>query len=263
MEKNVRVVTTLSQEYWDKVGQYSLSTWPSLMPPNWELWFHDTPSLPITPHRNLQSEEKELWYQSANKEVKGRPEPPGYQNGWGMFTHKVFAQIESYKAEPSGIMIWCDADVRWKKMPTLNLLDRALEGKFCAYLGRDRVDTSKTSKKKYKKLANETCILIYDLDHPAAANFFKNFENVYKSFRIFDHYDWSDCGGFEIAQNETGKEFFNDVTKNNPPAINPLPLSLYDEYFEHWMGWTNKNAREDISGKKEKEKILKRLTKRK
>jgi hypothetical protein len=105
------------------------------------------------------------------------------------------------------------------------------------------------------------CIIVYNLDHPAAPAFFKNFEEVYTSFKIFDHYDWSDCGGFELAQEATGKEFFNDVTKNDPPAINPLPLSLYDEYFEHWMGWTNKEARADLSGTKEKEKILKRLKK--
>lgn len=257
--KKVKIVTTMSQEYWDKVGQYSVSTWPVHMPPDWELWFHDTPNLSIKPNRNLESKEKESWYNSAHEAVKGRAEPPGYQRDWGMFTHKVFAQIESYKEDPSGIMIWCDADVKWKKMPNTDLLDRALEGKFCAYLGRDRVDTSQTAKKKYSKLPNEMCLIVYDLDHPAAPEFFKNFENVYKSFRIFDHYDWSDCGGFEIAQQDTGKEFFNDVTKNDPPAINPLPLSLYDEYFEHWMGWSNKTARDDISGKREKEKILKRL----
>jgi hypothetical protein len=59
----------------------------------------------------------------------------------------------------------------------------------------------------------------------------------------------------------TGKEYFNDLTKNNPPALNPLPLTILDEYFEHWMGWTNKEARDDLSGKKEKSKILKRLKK--
>jgi len=258
---NIKVVTTMSQEYWDRVGQYSVSTWPTLMPEGWQLWFHDTPELPVTPTKNLKSIAKEDWYNSAHTAVQGRVQPPGYQRDWGMFTHKVFAQIESYKEDPTGIMIWCDTDVKWRKMPNADLINRALEGKFCAYLGRDRVDTSTTAKHKYSKLPNEMCIIVYDLDHPAAPAFFKNFEEVYTSFKIFDHYDWSDCGGFELAQEATGKEFFNDVTKNDPPAINPLPLSLYDEYFEHWMGWTNKEARADLSGTKEKEKILKRLKK--
>lgn len=258
---NVKVITTMSQEYWDRVGQYSVSTWPGLMPGDWKFWLHETPELPLPADIKLNSVEKEKWFEEAAIQSTNYPTPPGYQREWKTFSHKSFAQWECYKQEPNGIMVWCDSDVKWKKQPSTAFLRECLEGKFCAFLGRDRVDTSLTAKKQYKKLPNETCVLVYDLDHPMAKTFFEHFENVYKSFKLFEHYDWSDCGAFEIAMTLTGKDHFNDLTKNNPPALNPLPLTILDEYFEHWMGWTNKEARDDLSGKKEKSKILKRLKK--
>jgi len=255
---NIKVITTMSQEYWDRVGQYSVSTWPSLMPEDWKLWFHDTPELPVTPTKNLKSIAKEDWYNSAHTAVQGRVQPPGYQRDWGMFCHKAFAQWECYKEDPSGLMVWCDSDVKWLKQPNESLLKKCLEGKFCAYLGRDRVDTSQTAKKKYSKLTPETCIIIYDLDHPIAEEFFTRFENVYKSMELFDLYSWCDAAVFEHVKATLPVEYFNDIGKNDPPAIAPLPFNFLSEYFEHWMGWTNKEAREDISGKKEKAKFLRR-----
>lgn len=255
---SVKVITTMSQEYWDKVGQYSVTTWPGLLPEGWKLWLHETPAIPLRSHFQVNSPDKEKWFEEAAIEASKRPEPYGYQKEWKTFSHKSFAQWEIYKNEPSGIMMWCDSDVKWKKQPTEEFLNKCLEGKFCAFLGRDRVDTSQTAKHQYKRLPNETCILVYNLDHPVAKTFFTHFEDIYKSFKLFDHYDWSDCGAFEMAMMLTGKEHFNDLTKDNPPAINPLPLSILDEYFEHWMGWSNKEARDDVSGKKEKAKILKR-----
>lgn len=261
---NVKVVTTMSQEYWDKVGQYSVSTWPNFMPEGWKFWLHDSPDLPLKYDLNFKSEEKYKWWKIAEKKVETISEeqlPYGYQREWKVFSHKVFAQIESYRKDPTGIMMWCDSDVKWKKSPSTEFLKECLNGKFCAYLGRDRVNPAEHKKRKYKKLPNETCILIYNLENPMAEEFFNTLEDVYLSLRLFDGYDWSDCGAFETAMIESGKENFNDLALPHPPAINPLPLTVLDEYFEHWMGWTNKNAREDIKGKKEKNKILKRLGK--
>ena len=44
-----------------------------------------------------------------------------------------------------------------------------------------------------------------------------------------------------------------------PPAIAPLPLTFLSNYFEHWMGWSNKNQKDDVSGKRERNRILQRL----
>lgn len=248
----------MSQEYWDKVGQYSVSTWPKFMPDEWELWLHDTPDIPIKVNKKLSGIEKEKWILDAHVVSNGKPLPPGYQSEWKMFCHKSFAMWEAYKAEPKGIMIWCDSDVKWLKSPNSELLHKCLDGKFCGYLGRDRVDTSTTAKKKYTKLTPETCFIVFDLDHPIANEFFTQFENVYKSMDLFKLYSWCDAAVFEHVMNMFPKEYFNDITKDNPPAIAPLPLTLLNDYFEHWMGWTNKNAREDISGNKEKQKLLKK-----
>jgi hypothetical protein len=254
----VKVITTMSQEYWDKVGQYSVSTWPDLMPTDWEFWLHDTPDIPLITSKKIIETEKYNWINAAEPVSKMSMAPPGYQSEWIMFCHKSFAMWEAYKIEPKGFMVWCDSDVKWFKQPNIELLQKCLDGKFCGYLGRDRVDTSTTAKKKYARLTPETCFIVFNLDHLIANEFFNKFENVYKSMQLFELYSWCDAAVFEHVMNMFPKEYFNDITKNNPPAIAPLPLTFLSEYFEHWMGWTNKEAREDISGKKEKEKILKR-----
>jgi len=257
----IKVITTMSQSYWDRVGQYSVSTWPDLMPDGWQLWLHDTPDIPLKIDKKLSGEEKDKWIADAHLASDGKPLPPGYQKEWEMFCHKSFAQWECYKEDPSGLMMWCDSDVKWLKQPNEELLRRCLEGKFCAYLGRDRVDTSQTAKKKYSKLTPETCIIVYDLNHPVAREFFTRFENVYKSMELFDLYSWCDAAVFEHVKSTFPSEYFNDIGKNDPPAIAPLPCNFLSEYFEHWMGWSNKEARADISGTREKEKILRRLKK--
>jgi hypothetical protein len=254
----VKVITTMSQEYWDKVGQYSVSTWPNLMPAHWNLWLHDTPDLSIVPDKKITNTEKYNWISKAESVAEQFQRPPGYQAEWKMFCHKAFAIWESFKEEPTGIMIWCDSDVKWLKSPSDHLLQKCLEGKFCAYLGRDRVDTSQTAKKRYAKLTPETCIIIFDLDHPIAKEFFSKFEEVYKSMQLFNLYSWCDAAVFEHTMNVFPKEFFNDITINNPPAIAPLSLTFLHEYFEHWMGWSNKTAKQDVSGRKEKNKLIKK-----
>lgn len=256
--KKIKVITTMSQEYWDKVGQYSVSTWPGLKPDGWEIWLHDTPSIPLVCDKQLNTIEKEHWITKADPISGTFSPPPGYQREWKMFCHKSFAQWECYKEEPTGLMVWCDSDVKWLKQPSTNLLDRCLDGKFCAYLGRDRVDTSQTAKRKYSRLTPETCIIVYNLDHPIAKDFFTEFENIYKSMELFKLYSWCDAAVFEYVKSKFPAEYFNDIGKDDPPAIAPLPFNFLSEYFEHWMGWTNKEARDDLSGKKEKFKFEKR-----
>lgn len=256
--KKIKIITTMSQEYWDRVGKYSVSTWNQNLPDEWELWLHDTPDIPIKFNKRINKTDKYDWIEEAEKIADSFPHPPGYQREWKMFCHKSFAMWESYKEDPSGIMIWCDSDVKWLKMLDQKIIDQSLKNTFCAYMGRDRVDTSQTAKKKYARLTPETCILFFNLDHPIAEDFFEEFEKIYKSLEIFKLYSWCDAAVFEQVKNEFSKEYFNDIGKDDPPAIAPLPFNFLSEYFEHWMGWRNKEAREDISGKREKERYLKR-----
>jgi hypothetical protein len=255
----IRVITTFSDVYWEKVGQYSIPTWPTFMPADWELWFHDTPTVLVKPTRTLSSTEKLPWMDAAANYSSGRELPPGYQSQWGMFCHKSFAQWECYKEQPTGIMIWCDADVKWLKTPSKELIDHCLQGGFCGYLGRDRVDGTITKKaNKYSRFTAETCIVVYDLDHPIAKEYFAKVEETYKSMELFDLFSWCDASVFEHVKSQFPAEYFNDIGKNDPAAVAPLPFSILGEYFEHWMGWTNKEARDDLSGKKEKSRFDKR-----
>lgn len=252
-----KVLTTLSNEYYENTGQYTVQYWKDQMPSDWEFWVHDTPDLPIKATHSIQQKDKNTWIEKAAEVASTKPQPPGYMKEWHKFCHKSFAQWETYEHDPNGIMIWFDSDVRWKKQPTVDAMRKALNGKFCGYFGRDRVDTTQ-KKKQYPKLNIEACFIIYNLDHPKAKEFFAHFKNIYLSMEVFDLYDWCDTGVFEEAMLRTGKEHFNDITGDLPPALAPLPISFLDEYFEHWMGSANKEARDDLSGKKERDKLIKR-----
>lgn len=254
-----KILTTLSQEYWDKVGQYTIPTWKPNMPDSWELWLHDSPEIPVSYDVKIDHTEKYNWINNAEHTSKSCVNiPVGYQSEWKMFCHKSFAMWETYEKQPNGILVWCDSDVKWNQPLNDETINQCLGDKFCGYLGRDRVDTSKTAKKKYSKLTPETCFIVFNLDHPIASEFFKKFKQVYISLELFDLYSWCDAAVFEHIMNQFPKEHFNDITINNPPAIAPLPLTFLNDYIEHWMGWTNKTARADISGQKEKQKMIKR-----
>lgn len=253
----IKILTTLSETYWEKTGQYTVKYWRSKMPTDWEFWVHDTPALPIGNTHSIPAIDKDAWIEKAKLVAATKPIPPGYMSEWHKFCHKSFAQWETYEADPTGIMVWFDSDVLWKNPPTQEAILKALDGKFCGYFGRDRVDTTQ-KKKQYPKLNIEACIIVYNLDHPIAKEFFKEFKDIYLSMRVFDGYDWCDTGVFETAMHKFPKEYFNDITGHLPPALAPLPISFLDQYFEHWMGSANKELRDDASGKKEKFKMSKR-----
>lgn len=260
--KKVKLLSTLTQKYWEATGQYTLKYWKDLSPADFELWLHDTPKLPISVDRYLEQKEKNDWITKAEIASRDKPVPPGYMKEWQRFSHKSFAQWETYEADPNGILVWLDSDVKFKKPLTRDILLKCLDEKFCGYFGRERVNTKDPLYSKeyrhYDRLTIEACFIIYDLEHPIAKNFFQEFKNTYLSMKIFDYFDWCDTGAFEYTRNLFDQKYFNDITGNLPAVPSPLTISILDEYMEHWMGTKNKKARADIIGNKEKEVLKSR-----
>jgi hypothetical protein len=258
----VKILTTLSQEYWDKTGQYTVKFWNDFIPSKWEFWLHDTPELGIKCSRSLQTKDKNKWIEQAATIANSIPEdkqPFGYYREWKKFCHKSFAQWEAYEEDPTGILIWVDSDVLIKKPFDKSVIERALNGKFCGYFGRDRVDPATNKKvRNYGRFNVETGVIVYNLDHPMAKTFFEHQKNIYLSNDVFKIYDWADTGVFEEAMLRTGKEHFHDITGHLPPTTEPIPISFLDEYIDHWMGVANKEARADLSGPELKRKMIKK-----
>jgi hypothetical protein len=258
----VKILTTLSQEYWNNTGQYTVKFWENFIPSDWELWLHDTPNLGIKNNNSMPTKDKDVWMEQAADVAASIPKdkhPFGYYREWKKFGHKSFAQWEAYEADPTGIMIWIDSDVVMKKMFDTSIISRALNGKFCGYFGRDRVDPAVNKKvRNYGRYNVETGIIVYDLDHPVAKEFFETQKNIYLSNEVFKLYDWADTGVFEESMLRTGKEHFHDITGHLPPTTEPIPISFLDEYIDHWMGSANKEARADLSGAALKRKMIKR-----
>lgn len=271
----IKLVTTMSEKYWTATGQYTVGHWKENIPEDWEIWLHDTPEIPIqytkriptspssNPHYKTSSE-KEVFWADAEAFTTSLASPPGYMKEWKKFSHKSFAQWETAFADMSGIMVWMDADVKIRKPLNKEVLLKCLDGKFCGYFGRDRVNTKDPAYRKeyrhYERLTIEGCFIIYNLDHPIAKKFFSAFKNTYLSMALFSHLDWCDTGAFEYTKNMFSKEDFNDITGHLPAVPSPLTISILDEYLEHWMGTVNKRERADVIGQKEKEILKQRGT---
>jgi hypothetical protein len=256
----MKIITTFSNKYWRRTGQYTVTEWKKLMPSDWQLWIHDTPTdLPINYDVSVNCPNKNTWIMEAEKIAKQKIAPMGYYSEWSKLCHKSFAQWECYEKDPTGIMIWMDADIKFRKPLDSDVFKNLVKNKFCAYLGRDRVDTKKSiyveSYGQYEFLSPETGIIIYNCDHYISKDFFKNMKNIYLSMEVFNLYDWSDTGVFYTCVKQFNKEYFNDITENLPAIPSPLTISVLDEYLEHWMGTANKKNKKDITGLNEKQAL--------
>jgi hypothetical protein len=54
----IKILTTLSQEYWNYTGQYTVKFWENFIPSDWELWLHDTPELGIKHTKSIPTKDK-------------------------------------------------------------------------------------------------------------------------------------------------------------------------------------------------------------
>lgn len=256
---NNRIISTLSQKYWKKTGQYTMPSWKKNLPSGWEIWLHDSPNLPLEIDNYLECKDKSTWIENARKIATTKKQPPGFMKEWEKFCHKSFAQWEAYERNPKGLLIWIDSDVKFKRPITEEVLKKCLNDKFCAYLGRDRVDTQDPFFKKrygqYETLTPETCFIIYNLDHHLAEDFFKEFKKMYFSREIFNNYSWCDAGSFISTVQKFDKQYFNDITANDSPTPLPLNISILDPYIEHWIGTKNKKEKQDVIGLEYKEFI--------
>lgn len=241
------IVTTFSPKYWKRTAQYTVKDWRSYMPSDWNLILHNSPKVNVGQDLNLTSSKKDSWYNSAKLIEKDTR--PGFMKEWNKFYHKSFAQWETYEHNPNGILIWMDADVKFKKPLTDALIKECLNDKFCAYLGRDRVNTQDPIFEKrysqYDYLSPETCFIVYNLNHPLAKDFFNSFKEIYTSMKLFDNFSWCDAGAFITTVNKFSKESFNDITGHLLPTPLPLNVSILDEYLEHWIGTANKKNKTD------------------
>jgi len=253
----MKIVTTLSQKYWKRTGQYTVAEWKSKMPPSVKLWIHDTPTeIPISYDISLDCKGKDKWIRSAETVAKQKTQPPGYYKEWNKLCHKSFAQWECYEYDPQGIMIWMDADMKFRKRLDESVFENLLGDKFCAYLGRNRVDTQsdvyKTEFGQYNILSPETGVIIYNCDHSIAKDFFSKMKDTYLSMDVFNLYDWSDTGVFWDTVQSFDNTHFVDLAENYPPTPFPLIVTPLDEYLEHWMGTKNKKNKSDTWGETER-----------
>ena len=252
----------MSKKYWDKTGKYTVPDWKRNIPSNWKIWCHDTPKINANIDKYISAtHEKQAWFEKAKLYSQKFNQPVGYMKEWHKFYHKSFAQWETYFEEPKGFMIWLDSDVKIRKPLNDKVILECLKGNFSAYFDRSKVDTKNplfvNNYGMYERLTIESGIIIYNLDHPIAKNFFNTFRETYTSMELFNLMDWCDTGAYENAKNKFDQKYFEDINSNLPAVPSPLSISILDPYLEHWMGTANKKIKQDIKGTKQKENLIK------
>jgi len=144
------------------------------------------------------------------------------------FAHKAYAQIDAAK-EPGDLLLWLDADVELTRELSADRLEEMLAGAPMATFQRPGYHS-------------ETGVVLWDLRHPKAAEFFRGYERLYDSRRIYCiPRGWHDCWALDyvVEQLRIPCASLTKVTRDygTPGAnLHVVPESELGAYLRHDKG---------------------------
>lgn len=152
---------------------------------------------------------------------------------------KTFMQTHAARNLYGGKVFWVDADcVTYRHVP-LNFLDEQLpDDALCCYLGRDGW------------YYTESGFIGFNMGHPLASRFFKNYVHVFLVGSIFSQPGWHDCFAFDAVRYVMGNgpEFVN-LAKHVPHGtMHPHANSEIGKYVHHLKGPTRKETGQLMPG---------------
>ena len=165
---------------------------------------------------------------------------------WGW---KVFAQWAAAKNIDCDILIYLDSDViTFNKLPIDKILKYYNQDKFVAYTNREK-NRRNIDMRKSKWLSTETGIMIYNMRHPYAQEFFDRYVDFYNSDRILTENECTDNYLLDVLIAEMEKEGkIANIKMCDGTPNDPLTEIDLGQYLRHTMG--------KIKGKKQ-EQLLK------
>lgn len=135
-------------------------------------------------------------------------QPKNYLYDAAKFSHKVFSQLDAFKAE-KGEVFWFDADVVLFEDVSQWELRGYLKDVCLAYLGRDTY--------------TETGFIGFDTRHKDFPMFKHHYEDMYKKRKIFQLDHWTDCHAFDEARRGiSGRDLTNGTGMNHVWCESPL-----------------------------------------
>jgi hypothetical protein len=262
----ISVVTSCSLKGWDEYGASFVSSFAEHWPANVRLYVVSEDlnagkmSVPVSPRLEFI----DLWERSAeaaafayrhenNARARGKELIPTFQSerhvrrirekGYDFrfdaykFAKKVFAIEIVANLVGSGRLFWVDADVVTFAPVKIEMLERLLPaGVALSCLDRDNYHS-------------ECGFVGYNLDHPAARNFVRDFSWLYSRDEVFELVEWHDSFVFDWLRQMT------KVPTHKIPHLSrkhPFVNSELGRVMDHFKG-----ARKDAGRTPKQERLVK------
>jgi hypothetical protein len=153
------------------------------------------------------------------------------------FANKSFVMCDAARRSSTRHLLWLDGDTRAFLDVPPDFLTRVLsDGDFMAYLGRTGYHT-------------ETGFLPFDLQHPAAKEFFSTLESIYETDTIFSLREWHDCEAIDVCRAVLSAQGrLRAKNLNVYGTSHPFNNSVVGLFMDHMKGPARKQAGQSHHG---------------
>jgi len=168
------------------------------------------------------------------KENGVQPERYDYNKDAIKFSNKSFSIVHGTTQGYARKVFWFDADSFCFDSPPDDFFDKMLnDGEANCYLGRIGLYT-------------ETGFIGFDTEHPAHAEFMRQWAEYYTKAKVFElKRGWTDCDVFDdlIARYKTVGVKFNNLTPGAKGADHIFINSFLGQYFDHKKGGRKRHGK--------------------
>lgn len=139
------------------------------------------------------------------------------------FSHKVFA-LDTCARSGANIVLWLDGDTKTFEYVTKEVIKTWLPtGKFAGFLDRPTLYT-------------ETGFHIFDMSHPIADSFFKEWTKYYENDSIYSLAHWTDCHTYDAARKKFDQAHWFDLSPPDKKVAHVFINGILGKHMDHMKG---------------------------
>lgn len=174
---------------------------------------------------------------TENKKRKWKPKyrQKLYKGLFIKFCYKVYSICIAQKIIDSDILIWLDSDIVTIKDIPLDIINKQIEDNtVLCYFNRDK---SLWETKQDQRVSSETGLIIFNMNNLVTKEFFKRYQKIYDSGKLFEYDEVHDAFVFdELVKQMENEGKGNFVKLTNGKHTWPLPQTEFGQYLLHRMG---------------------------
>lgn len=216
----MQLVTSLGKEGFHRYGRKMLSSLNETCKLPVSVYTEDEITLAEFPKAHLKRLQNVKGWQSFQTHTSAF-NPTSYLFDARRFSHKAYAMLDALDGRHRYV-VWLDGDIVVTKQFGQKFIKSLIDGRMCAYLGRQGSYT-------------ETGFLAFDTKHQDFPEYEKRYRSMYDDKMIFLEPFWTDCHAFDAARQGLD---CNNISPNGKGVEEVFPQSPLAEYMVH-----NKGAR--------------------